>query len=460
MAKRLLSLVICVCLAILPTLAFTQSIDDTLSNKQQTQRCGLGEENCTKAVCGDCGKHCDGTCKQQGDGTLSNKNQTNCGDCGKAHDGTCKKQDNAEAEALKRERDAALREVEGYKKALKQERDMRLSAEQRAAAAQRRKIYASRIDKGFKRRFAGVRRAKSSGNRSSLSTELEKLRVWKNVVDKDGQLKRVARWWSKQRQEDLEEIIGSKAAIAWLDEAVGVQDPETGVFDGDLPKMLGEYQSLQGGNEKWNLTGIRDAAKAGRDGAKQANDDIAALAFAQGIDLEEARVKYAQHLEEEKARKNSEGEEEEASSFNPWWIYGPAIAVGVVILLLVLNAKFGRKPAPVRRAGAGAGGGARAGGAAGAGGALAPAPTITRVNPDTGPQAGGTPIAVEGTDLNAPIVLFRKLGETDQLATAMLMPNPALITFQTPAFPVDGAWVMVVRNADGQEDTHPFDVTP
>jgi hypothetical protein len=90
-----------------------------------------------------------------------------------------------------------------------------------------------------------------------------------------------------------------------------------------------------------------------------------------------------------------------------------------------------------------------------------PAPTVASVTPNAGPLAGGTPLTVTGSNFNVGVTVeFHKPGQPNVAAVNVTLVRPTQLTCETPAFPVDGTWELVVRNADGQEALTGFTVTP
>lgn len=367
--------------------------------------------------------------------------------------------DGCDVESIKREAEEAKREAERLKDALERERNARTDAERRAAQVERERI-TYRIHREYGRRFTSVRRAKASGSSRRLEAELKKLMAWRKAIDGDGQLKRVVSWWSQQRQKDLEEIIGAKKAIAWLKDAVG----EDG--NGDLPTMLDQWREVD--QKGGSLTGLHNVIYDPKTGlavrvngldTRMTEEELMTKAVAHKLDTtpEKLKKEYLAWLDEQKKPKQP------LDLTWLWWVLGGIVALFLAYGLYRLFSGGGAPapgpaPAPTPAPAPPAPGPAPAPAPA----PLAAPPTITNLNPATGPVAGGTPVMIEGTDFNAPIVLFRKAGQPDVLAIALAFPNPDQITCQTPAFPVDGVWAVVVRNADGQEATAaiPFTVTP
>ncbi len=81
-----------------------------------------------------------------------------------------------------------------------------------------------------------------------------------------------------------------------------------------------------------------------------------------------------------------------------------------------------------------------------------PAPTVTSINPITGPAAGGTAVTITGTNFRSPAtVAFSDLGG-GKAATGVVVVNPTTITATTPAHTA-GLKDVVVMNPDHQTGT-------
>jgi hypothetical protein len=368
----------------------------------------------------------------------SHAQQQTCAVCGQANCTTDHGQGQTGQGTNEQERAIAEAEIQRWKEAYEREHEAR-SKEQRDYAAWERQRCESRINSSIGRRVNSIKRAKSSGDTAKLQSELNRLKAWKDAVDKNGQLKRAVSWFSKQRMKDLEAIIGSKEQIAWLKDAVGTRD-EQGNFTGDLPTMLDDWRKLKGKGH--TLDDLHDEVYGNGDkiGLRAGLDVNTAvleeMAQRQGTTVE-------QLLKDREARLNGEAgaEDEEGQPADYTWVWW---AIGTLLGVVVLYGAYRL----LRWLG-------------GSGGGTMPAPTVASVTPNTGPLAGGTPLTVTGTSFNAGVMVgFRKAGRPSVAALNVALLRPTQLTCETPTFPEDGLWELVVRNTDGQEALTGFMVTP
>jgi hypothetical protein len=314
----------------------------------------------------------------------------------------------AERKEAEAERQKAERRAETWRKSFEAKNDSRLSAVERAAAAENCRYLGEVTRKRLNGRAESVKRSQQSGDTAQLRRDLQALKAWKDVIDKDQNFKAAVNWLTPERRQALEELLAAQGAINWLREAVG----EDG--NGQLPQLRNDWSQV--------------AAATG------SSTPIVDLATKVGLlegEIGLLRQQLAQQREQPAARPVEQSAAASGQG-SPAWLWPSVIAL-LILVVLGVAAWYGFKW--YRQ--------------------LAPPPSISKLNPRSVSMAAGQNLSIDGAGFVGAKVEFHSpagdiLQGTMRPGRPGTIPLTSSLVCQTPKFTVDGDWKVIVINSDGR----------